>query len=212
MGHALAQAALFEKILFQPAELLVNQVIGLMNQADGNVGDGFRRAGFHEFAVKLVGLRHFASEPADILCFFGIFVPHFQVAGAEIVFVVIQQFLQAGPPHIGELDLGFLGGERGLAAFQEILFTGTGGLNHLVHSAVAPGEMLVRKAEGQVIDHLGFVEGMEGLIIATRGDDGMGIRGEMGCFFSTTHMLRIIPIVFHGSFTNPEQQCALEIY
>lgn len=40
--------------------------------------------------------------------------------------------------------------------------------------------MLVRKAEGEVINHLGFVEGMERLIIATRGDDRMGIRGGMG--------------------------------
>src|SRR6266478_5126561 len=38
-GHALAQAALFEEIFLQPAELLVNEVVGLMNQADGNVGD-----------------------------------------------------------------------------------------------------------------------------------------------------------------------------
>ena len=30
-GHALAQAALFQKILFQPAQLLVEQIIGLVN-------------------------------------------------------------------------------------------------------------------------------------------------------------------------------------
>ena len=51
-GHALAQAALFQKISLEPAKLLVNQIIGLMNQADGNVGDDFRRAGFHELAVN----------------------------------------------------------------------------------------------------------------------------------------------------------------
>jgi len=37
LEHPLAKAALFQKILFQPAELLVEQVIGLVNQADGNV-------------------------------------------------------------------------------------------------------------------------------------------------------------------------------
>jgi len=30
-GHALAQAAVFEEIFFQTADLLVNQVIGLMD-------------------------------------------------------------------------------------------------------------------------------------------------------------------------------------
>ena len=97
-------------------------------------------------------------------------------AHAEVIAVVIQQFLQAGPAHVGELDLGFLGGERGFAAFQKILFAGARGLDHLVHGAVAPWEMLARKAEGDVIDHLGFVEGVERLVIAARGDDGMGIR------------------------------------
>ena len=92
--------------------------------------------------------------------------------------------------------LKFLGGERGLAAFQKILFAGARGLDHLVHRAVAPGEIFVRKAEDEVIDHLGFVEGVERLVIAARGDDGMGIRRQR---LPATHMLRIIPIVFHGS-------------
>ena len=52
-GHALAQAALFEENFLQTAELLVDQVVGLMNQADGNVGDNFRRAGFDELAVNV---------------------------------------------------------------------------------------------------------------------------------------------------------------
>ena len=120
-GHALAQAALFEEVFLQAAELLVNQVIGLMNQADGNVGDDFRRARIHELAVKLIGLRRFASELADILCFLGIFVPDLQVARAEVVFVVVQQFLEAGAAHVREFDLGFLGGQRGLAALQDVL-------------------------------------------------------------------------------------------
>ncbi len=74
-GHPLAQAALFQEVLLQPPELLVNQVVGLVNQADGNVGDDLGRAGFHKLAVKLVGLRYSASEPADILRLFGIFRP-----------------------------------------------------------------------------------------------------------------------------------------
>lgn len=38
-GHALAQAAFFEEVLFQPTKLLVNQVIGLVDETDGNVGN-----------------------------------------------------------------------------------------------------------------------------------------------------------------------------
>ena len=65
-GHALAQAALFQEILLQTAELLVNEIVGLVNQANGNVRDNFGRAGFHKLAVKLVSLRRFESEPADV--------------------------------------------------------------------------------------------------------------------------------------------------
>jgi DNA-binding transcriptional ArsR family regulator len=43
-GHALAQAAGLYKSGFQLAELLVEQVIGLVNHANENVGHDFRRA------------------------------------------------------------------------------------------------------------------------------------------------------------------------
>ena len=45
-GHALAQAALVQEILFQSAELLVEQVVGLVDQADGDVGDRPPAGGF----------------------------------------------------------------------------------------------------------------------------------------------------------------------
>ena len=95
-GHAFAQAAFFEKILLQPAELLVNQVVGLVDQADRNVGNNFRRARFHELAVKFVGLWRFASELADKQRFLGVFIPFAVFAHAEVVAVVVEQFLKAG--------------------------------------------------------------------------------------------------------------------
>ncbi len=38
-GHALAQAAFFDEVLLQAANQLVQQVVGLVNQAEGNVGE-----------------------------------------------------------------------------------------------------------------------------------------------------------------------------
>jgi high-affinity K+ transport system ATPase subunit B len=40
-GHTLAQTASIEKIFFQPAELLVDQVIGLVDEAERDVGHNF---------------------------------------------------------------------------------------------------------------------------------------------------------------------------
>ena len=48
------KAAFFQEILLQPADLPVQQVIGLMNQADGDVGYHLGRAGFAELPVGLI--------------------------------------------------------------------------------------------------------------------------------------------------------------
>ena len=69
----------------------------------------------------------------------------------------------------GELDFGFLGRERCLAAFQDVLFAGTSGLNHLVNGPLTPSNQLVRKAKGEVIDNLRFLERNEPLIVTMRG-------------------------------------------
>src|SRR5438309_1816900 len=45
-GHALAQAAFSQEILFESAELLVEQVVGLVNQADENVCHDVGGTGF----------------------------------------------------------------------------------------------------------------------------------------------------------------------
>jgi hypothetical protein len=44
----------------------------------------------------------------------------------------------------------------------------------------SPGRDTLRKTKGDVIDHLGFVEGVERLVVAARGDDGMGGMGISG--------------------------------
>jgi len=75
----------------------------------------------------------------------------------EVVAVVGEEFFETGPAHTGELDLGFLGGERGFAAFEDVLLPGARGLDHLVHGAVALAKMLVREAKGEVVDGLGFL-------------------------------------------------------
>lgn len=51
-GHALAKAAGLEIFLFELPELLVEQVVGLMDQADEDVRHGFGRAGLN---VGLIG-------------------------------------------------------------------------------------------------------------------------------------------------------------
>ena len=82
-GQAFAEAALGEEIFFEAQELAVDEVVGLVDQADREVGDHLRRAGFDERAVVFEGLRCLAAELADAAGFFRLFVPDRKVAGAE---------------------------------------------------------------------------------------------------------------------------------
>jgi hypothetical protein len=65
-GHALAQTTLLEEILFETVELLIEEVIGLVNKTDENVGHDLRRAGFDELMKVRVGKVVFLAEPAHM--------------------------------------------------------------------------------------------------------------------------------------------------
>ena len=49
-GHSLADAAFLDEVLFHPADLPVEQVVGLVDQADGDVGHDLGGAGLAELA------------------------------------------------------------------------------------------------------------------------------------------------------------------
>lgn len=157
-GHAFAEAALLNEVLLKAAELLVNQIVGLMNKADGNVGDGFRRAGFDKFPVEFKGLRLLSPQVADEERLFTVRLPDEEVADAEKVEVVIEQLFEAGAGNIGEFDFRFLGGEGGFAAFEDVFLSRAGRLNHLVNGAVAARQVFMREAKGDVVDDFRFLE------------------------------------------------------
>jgi hypothetical protein len=179
LEHPLTQAALFQEILFQSAELLVEQEIRLVNEADGNVGDHLRRAGFHKLAVKFKRMWSLAAQPSHELRLFGVLVPNDMVTHAKVVAIVGEQFFETRPAHARELNLGFLRSERGFAAFEDVLFPGARGLDHLVHRAVAFAEILVREPKGEVVNDFGFLVGEQRLIIPRGGMIGWE-EGESG--------------------------------
>jgi hypothetical protein len=54
-GHAFAQSAFLDEILFQPPDLLIEQVVCLMDKTKRDVGYDFGWAGFAKLAVSLIG-------------------------------------------------------------------------------------------------------------------------------------------------------------
>ena len=172
-GHPFAQAAFGEEILFEAFELLVEQVVGLMDQADENIGHGFRRTGFDELAEVLLGKIRLAPEFADVVCFFGIFVPLGVAVLAEVVAIIAEQFLQAAPGNIGELDFEFLGSAGYLAALGDVLVATACRLHHLIVGAGAHADEAVAKAHGGIIDDLGFLVAVELFVAAMRRDKAL---------------------------------------
>ena len=100
-GHTFAEPASLQEISLQTAQLLVDEIVGLVNETDCDVGDDFGSAGFNEFAVLFVRLRGSPAELAHVLRFFGSLVPERKIASAEVVFVVVEQFFQAGAGDVG---------------------------------------------------------------------------------------------------------------
>ena len=86
-------------------------------------------------------------------------------------------------------------GRAGAAAFEDVFLAGAGGLDHLINGAVALGEEFVSETKGQIIDDLGFVEGVESLVIPAWGEQ---VVGRMGSMFLLSRILPILPIMLHS--------------
>ncbi len=56
-GHSFAKAALFDEFLFQRFQLLIQQIIRLMNQADRDVCNHLCRTGVDELSIHFECLR-----------------------------------------------------------------------------------------------------------------------------------------------------------
>jgi hypothetical protein len=54
--QAFAEADFFEKILLQPADLLIEEVVALVDDAEGDIGDDFGGAGFDDWQIGLIPL------------------------------------------------------------------------------------------------------------------------------------------------------------
>ena len=137
-----------------------------MDQANGDVRQDFGWAGFHISPIGLIGLILCFPKLADVERFLGIFLPQREIPNPEKVLIIQEQFLQTRPGDVGELEFHLRGGDGGLAAFGDVLFSGTGGLHHLVDSAVSAFEELLAEAEGEVIDDLGLFVGEEVLVVS----------------------------------------------
>lgn len=121
-GHLLADAAIFHEVLFQTTDLLVEEVVGLVDEAEGDVGENGGVAVIEKGTVGFEGLVMGFAEFADVECLLAGFGPDGEVADAEEILVVNEQFLKAGARDVGEGEFCFGGGFGGFGALRDVLF------------------------------------------------------------------------------------------
>jgi hypothetical protein len=75
-GHALAETAFRQEILLKPADLPVEQIVGLVNQANCDVGDDGSGSGLNELPKSFKSHVRLVSQASGVSCFFGVFIPN----------------------------------------------------------------------------------------------------------------------------------------
>jgi hypothetical protein len=157
----LREPALFQELLLQLPELLVEQVVGLVDQADQGVGGNLGERGFDIGLIGQIGPILGVGQLPDGLRLGVVLAPQRQTALTQEILKIQQQLLQAGPGHSDQLQLGFFRGARGHAAFGDVLLAASGRLHHLVVGAGAGVDEPVTESRGGVIDNFRHLVGLQ---------------------------------------------------
>jgi hypothetical protein len=148
--HALAHATLREELLLEMANLLVEQVVRLVDQAEGDVCYDFGGAVLAKRTEILVAYAGTSSKTTHIYGLAAVFVPDSELSSPKEIVVVAQQFFKAAPCDVRELYLCLLRSSRRFAALHYVLFSGSSCLDHLIDCTVS----LPEKAPAELIGHI----------------------------------------------------------
>lgn len=148
--HSFAHPAIFQEIFTERLQLFEQHIVGLPDQTNSHIGNGFGRANFHQRHIKsrIVVL---SSKLAHFHQFHRIVFPLAVVSRAQVVLIINQKFLQTGFGNIHQLNFHLLRGRRSRTSFNNILFARTCCLHHLVDGAVATLQINFAKIVGNVV-------------------------------------------------------------
>jgi len=152
-------------------DLPIEEIVGLIDQTDCYVRNHVKRASLAEFAKILVGHIRGAPEAPDKPGLAALFFPDREVPDSEQVAVIGQEFFQARASNADQFDFCLLGSARRLAPFHDILFPGSGGLDHLIIRAIRLRKKPLAEPIREIIDDLGLSIGKEFAVVAVRGNE-----------------------------------------
>lgn len=160
-GELFPVTTILDDVLLQARHQAVQQVVGLVDQADQAVGafsgifmvqpTGIIRVG----QLSVIGhIGHVAHGQG-----FGVVLVPLAVALlAQVVLVVQEQFILAGAGHVHQLQFAFGAGGVGAAALADVLAAAARRAGHLVTQLVAADELLAERHRS-IVDHRGGLEG-----------------------------------------------------
>ncbi len=140
------------------ADLTVKQIVGLMDKADRNIGHDIRAAGFNKFPIRVKIRIRISTQLANEQGLPRTLFPNPEIADPQKIVVVLQQLLQTRSRNVDQLDLHLFRGSGYLSPFDDILFSRSGRLYHLVYGPVTSGKKSLTKSKRQTVNDLGLPE------------------------------------------------------
>lgn len=153
-GHALAKTAVFEEGRFELTELLVEEVIGLVYNTNHYVCDDLWRTCLYIGPIGLIGRMFVRSEFPHIRRFTAGFVPKREFTRAQEISVVFEKLFQTCTGYIEQLYFGLFRRSRNLRSLDNILFTRSRRVHHLVACSIALVQKTLAKPNGPQINDL----------------------------------------------------------
>lgn len=88
--HTLAESTFGKKGFFQRVNLLIQEVVGLMDQTDQYIGDNIAGAGFNMDPIGLLGHIVLCAQLSDKRRLSGVLFPKWLTASAQKIAIVFQ--------------------------------------------------------------------------------------------------------------------------
>ena len=137
---------------------MVEQIVGLVDQADDDVCDDFAGAGFDEGSIGFIRRIFIGAEFSHKEGFAGVFVPERSVSHSEKIAVIFKQFFEACACDVDQLDLGLARGPARMASFENVLLARPRRLCHLVRRSGTLIHETFAETDRRIVNDTGFLK------------------------------------------------------
>ena len=193
--HLLFDATLLLEVVLLPFNQPADEHIALVDEGDGNVGNGFGRALLDLFAID-GRVEVPLAEDACLHASGVIEGPLLEASHTEEIFVVEQQFVQRSTVYVCQFYFHFARRHTIDISLRQILLTRAGRLHHLVNRAVARLQEFMCKVVRYIVDALRLLECLQCAVIIVLSQEIFVLVHSFTNGFTTTDMSRFITIFF----------------